>query len=405
MRQLPPRRSRRRSTPTTTTRLGRDRRAHLHGHSYPQEYRGSFFFADYSGNFIRRVVLDDQHRAVSPAVRDRRPAPVSSPGPGRDALLPVVHDRRDPPDPLQRPGRRRLGDTQVGYSPLTVAFSSAGRPTPAAARSRTRGTSATARPRPPPTRRTRTLRDGAHVHGAPHGHQHAGLSSSTATSGDGRQLTADTDDQRPCDGTSVVPGQTVDFSGSATDAEDGALPPRHLQWTVLLHHNTHVHTFVGASVAGQLRRREPRPDRHVLVRDHPHGDRQQRAAVQHVVNLPVSARHDSADGAGVADATAAGTNRRQSGVDAATDNIAVAGYRVERCQGAGCTDFVEIAAPTATTSATRPHGVDRVSLPRARRRTSEQPRAVLDRRRRTTDAAPPTPPVWSARGRSARAPG
>ena len=34
---------------------------------------------------------------------------------------------------------------------------------------------------------------------------------------------------------------------------------------------------------------------------------------------------------------------------ASTDNIAVTGYRVERCAGASCTSFVEIAAPTGTT--------------------------------------------------------
>ena len=33
----------------------------------------------------------------------------------------------------------------------------------------------------------------------------------------------------------------------------------------------------------------------------------------------------------------------------ATDNVLVVGYRVERCQGAGCSNFVEIAQPTATT--------------------------------------------------------
>ena len=33
---------------------------------------------------------------------------------------------------------------------------------------------------------------------------------------------------------------------------------------------------------------------------------------------------------------------------ASTDNIAVTGYRVERCQGNGCTNFAEIAAPTQT---------------------------------------------------------
>ncbi|MEJ0037686.1 MAG: Calx-beta domain-containing protein [Gammaproteobacteria bacterium] len=34
---------------------------------------------------------------------------------------------------------------------------------------------------------------------------------------------------------------------------------------------------------------------------------------------------------------------------ASTDNVAVTGYRVERCQGAGCSTFTQIATPTATT--------------------------------------------------------
>jgi chitodextrinase len=34
---------------------------------------------------------------------------------------------------------------------------------------------------------------------------------------------------------------------------------------------------------------------------------------------------------------------------ASTDNIGVTGYRVERCQGAGCTTFAQIATPTSAT--------------------------------------------------------
>ena len=35
------------------------------GTVYPQQYRDSFFFGDYSGNFIKRVVFDSEHRPVS----------------------------------------------------------------------------------------------------------------------------------------------------------------------------------------------------------------------------------------------------------------------------------------------------------------------------------------------------
>src|SRR6266853_1802381 len=47
-------------------------------------------------------------------------------------------------------------------------------------------------------------------------------------------------------------------------------------------------------------------------------------------------------------ATAASTSQINIAWTASTDNVAVTGYRVERCQGAGCTSFAQIATPTAT---------------------------------------------------------
>ena len=48
-------------------------------------------------------------------------------------------------------------------------------------------------------------------------------------------------------------------------------------------------------------------------------------------------------------ATAASSTQVNLSWSAATDNVAVTGYRVERCQGAGCSNFAEIAQPTGTT--------------------------------------------------------
>jgi chitodextrinase len=50
-------------------------------------------------------------------------------------------------------------------------------------------------------------------------------------------------------------------------------------------------------------------------------------------------------------ATAAGNTSINVSWTAATDNVGVTGYRVERCQGAGCTTFAQIATPTATSFA------------------------------------------------------
>jgi hypothetical protein len=44
-----------------------------------------------------------------------------------------------------------------------------------------------------------------------------------------------------------------------------------------------------------------------------------------------------------------GSNQIVLSWGASTDNIGVTGYRVERCQGAGCGNFVQIATPTVTT--------------------------------------------------------
>ena len=48
-------------------------------------------------------------------------------------------------------------------------------------------------------------------------------------------------------------------------------------------------------------------------------------------------------------ATAAGSSQVNLSWTASTDNVGVAGYRVERCQGTGCTNFVQVGTPTATT--------------------------------------------------------
>ena len=47
-------------------------------------------------------------------------------------------------------------------------------------------------------------------------------------------------------------------------------------------------------------------------------------------------------------ATAVSASQINLGWAASTDNIGVTGYRVERCQGAGCSDFVQVATPTGT---------------------------------------------------------
>jgi fibronectin type 3 domain-containing protein len=52
---------------------------------------------------------------------------------------------------------------------------------------------------------------------------------------------------------------------------------------------------------------------------------------------------------GTPTASAASTSQINISWPAATDNVAVTGYRIERCQGEGCTSFSQIGTPTTTT--------------------------------------------------------
>jgi len=48
-------------------------------------------------------------------------------------------------------------------------------------------------------------------------------------------------------------------------------------------------------------------------------------------------------------ATAVSTSQINLSWTASTDNVGVTGYKVERCQGAACSSFVQVATPTTTT--------------------------------------------------------
>lgn len=48
----------------------------------------------------------------------------------------------------------------------------------------------------------------------------------------------------PAQGTTYAAGQQLTITGTATDTEDGTLPPDAFEWEVVLHHNTHTHPFI-----------------------------------------------------------------------------------------------------------------------------------------------------------------
>lgn len=52
----------------------------------------------------------------------------------------------------------------------------------------------------------------------------------------------------PTNGTTFAALDTINYTGSATDPEDGSLPASNFSWSIVLHHDTHTHPFLGPLV-------------------------------------------------------------------------------------------------------------------------------------------------------------
>ncbi len=64
-------------------------------------------------------------------------------------------------------------------------------------------------------------------------------------------------------------GDSLAFSGSATDPEDGDLPPERLTWWVELHHDTHIHPFLDRTAGASGKVFVPplgHPDQNIFLR-------------------------------------------------------------------------------------------------------------------------------------------
>jgi len=64
----------------------------------------------------------------------------------------------------------------------------------------------------------------------------------------------------PANGATFAVGQTVTLTGQATDAQDGTVPANRLSWTVLLHHDTHTHPFLGPLSGNNIHFTGPAPE-------------------------------------------------------------------------------------------------------------------------------------------------
>ena len=102
------------------------------GAAYPQQFRNDFFFADYTGNFIKRVVFDSEHRPVSvqPFATDVQNPVALTLGP--DGMIYYLSFTTGEIRRIRFDGpvAKAAATPTNGPSPLSVSFSSAGSSNP-----------------------------------------------------------------------------------------------------------------------------------------------------------------------------------------------------------------------------------------------------------------------------------
>ncbi|WP_190251508.1 PA14 domain-containing protein, partial [Dactylosporangium sucinum] len=220
-----------------------------HGSQFPAEYQGSLFFGDYSRGFIKQAVLDGAGQISqvkdfdtdAGSVVDLKVAPDGSlyyityfPGQlyrisySLAGNAPVVH---------------ASADSTGGAAPLTVHFSSAGSSDPDGDALTYRwdlgdgSTSTDANP-------TKTYNT-------------VGVYTATLTVSDGQHTTTSRPIviqvgspptvriATPVDGSKYNAGDTITYNAFGTDAAGFDVSDGDIKTDVFLHHNTHVHPFVG----------------------------------------------------------------------------------------------------------------------------------------------------------------
>ncbi len=221
------------------------------GTNYPVKYRGSMFFADYVKSFISRLVFDANNNVASVesfATGVNSPVHLEQ---GLDGLLYYLsiaggEIRRikfsgTAPSAVANATRPSLTD------PYTIAFSSNGSSDPAGSALTSQWdfgdgtTSATANPTHTyVTTGVKTFVTKLTVTNPP------GLTASTTINvvvGSRPPVATIT---APANGITPKTGDVITFTGTASDPDE-TLPASAMKWSVLLHHNTHIHPGVTAT--------------------------------------------------------------------------------------------------------------------------------------------------------------
>jgi glucose/arabinose dehydrogenase/chitodextrinase len=222
------------------------------GKAYPPEYRGVLFISDYSRDWIKYLTFEADGKAsvhdFAEDISDEGGPVDLTTGPDGNLYYVVLKPGRDSeirriryiPGGNTPPTVRASATPANGLLPLTVNFSSAG----------------SFDPDNDPLSYEWAFGDATTASGPnlTHTYTISGTYTAILTATDSRKASS-TDSvivvagnrapsatiTTPISGTAYSVGDTVSFSGTGTDADEGPLPGNNLTWEVLLHHGEHIH--------------------------------------------------------------------------------------------------------------------------------------------------------------------
>jgi glucose/arabinose dehydrogenase len=226
------------------------------GDVYPSEFKGSIFFGDFVRRWIHRIAIDangnlgPEQELISGTAPDNTDGPIFvKQGPDGKIYYVMIGSgqirRIDFQDSGNKPPVAQAAATPTtGLSPLDVTFSSNGSSDPEGGAltylwdfgDGAQSTEANPTHRYQVSTATKftaklTVKDPQNATASATVGITVGSTPPVAT------ITA------PAGNISAHVGDTIQYSGSATDAEDGALPGPSLQWLIIIQHNDHFHTM------------------------------------------------------------------------------------------------------------------------------------------------------------------
>jgi glucose/arabinose dehydrogenase len=217
------------------------------GNQFPSTYKNSYLFIDYCGTWIRRLQTDMTEATVpvtipmfSADIKEDLAGNIYVAGNGSGTISKITFVATHA---NHVPSAHLTTSTTTGPSPLTVSFDAR----------------ATTDQDNDPLTFTWNFGDTTTGTGATTSHTYtsSGTFNAVLTVTDGRGGTSTApvtisvgtppvaSIDTPVAGSQYTAGDTITFSGSATDADDGILPASSYSWTILFHHNTHIHPFIG----------------------------------------------------------------------------------------------------------------------------------------------------------------